>query len=65
MYRCTCSLNSALDGVNCQRQALAALPPEREPVTIVHDAGLAPGPGWTCAENLAPPVFDSQTVLLY
>jgi len=30
-------------------------PRERDPVPIVQDAGWAPGPVWTGAENLAPP----------
>jgi hypothetical protein len=27
---------------------------ERDPVPIVQEAGWAPGPVWTCAENFAP-----------
>jgi hypothetical protein len=27
---------------------------ERDPVPIVQEAGWAPGPVWTAAENLAP-----------
>jgi hypothetical protein len=33
-------------------------PRERYPVTIVQEAGWAPGPIWTSAENLAPTVPD-------
>ena len=40
-------------GVGGQRQASAALPPEKEPVPIVQEVGRAPGPVWTGAENLA------------
>jgi hypothetical protein len=29
-------------------------PRERDPVPIVREAGWAPGPVWTAAENLAP-----------
>jgi hypothetical protein len=29
-------------------------PPGKDPVPIVYEAGWAPGPVWTCAENLAP-----------
>jgi hypothetical protein len=29
-------------------------PREKDPVTIVQEAGWAPGPVWTAAENLAP-----------
>jgi len=38
--------------------------PGKDPVPIVQDAGWAPGPVWTGAENLAPstPGFDPRTV---
>jgi len=36
--------------------------PEKGPVPIVQEAGWAPGPVWTGAENLTPPGFDPQTV---
>ena len=32
----------------------AALPPGRDPVPIVREAGWAPGQVWTGADNLAP-----------
>ena len=41
-------------GVGGQRHALAALPPGKDPVPIVQEAGWAPGPVWMGAENLAP-----------
>jgi len=34
----------------------------KDPVPIVQEAGWAPGPVWTGAENLAPPGFDPRTV---
>jgi len=37
-----------------QRHAPAALHPEKVPVPILQEAGWAPGPVWTGAENLAP-----------
>ena len=37
-----------------------SLPRERL-VTIVQEAGWAPGPAWTGAENLAPTGFDPRT----
>jgi len=37
-----------------QRHATAALYPGKDPVPIVQEAGWAPGPVWTEAENLAP-----------
>jgi hypothetical protein len=39
-------------GVSGQRHAPAALPCERHPVPIVQEAGWAPDPLWTGAENL-------------
>ena len=36
--------------------------PGKDPVAIVQDAGWAPGPFWTGAENLASPGFDPRTV---
>ena len=47
-------LEGALDGVGGQRHAPAALYPRKDPVRIVQEAGWAPGPVWTGAENLAP-----------
>ena len=34
------------------------LPPGKDPVPIVQEAGWAPEPVWIGAENLAPPGFD-------
>ena len=36
--------------------------PGKDPVPVVQEAGWAPGPVWTGAENLAPPGFDPRTV---
>ena len=45
---------SALDGGGGgQRHAPAAFTPGKDPVPIVQEAGLAPGPVWIGAENLA------------
>ena len=41
-------------GVGGQRHAPAAFTPGKDPVPIVQEAGLAPGPFWTGAENLTP-----------
>ena len=49
--------------VGGQRHTPAALP-RNDPVPIVQEAGWAPGPVWTAAENLAPPGFDPQIVQL-
>jgi len=59
MYSSTLSLTSALDGVDRQCHVLAALYPQEDPVPIVQEAGWAPGPVWTGAENLAPTGFRS------
>ena len=39
--------------VGGQRHAPAAFTPGKDPVPIVQEAGLAPGPVWIGAENLA------------
>ena len=44
----------ALEGVRDQHHAPATLYPRKDPVPIVEEAGWAPGPVWTGAENLAP-----------
>jgi len=37
--------------------------PGKDPVPIVQETGWVPGPVWTGAENLAPPLgFDRRTV---
>jgi hypothetical protein len=36
--------------------------PGKDPVPITQETGCAPGPVWTGAENLVPPVFDPPTV---
>ena len=54
MYSSTLLSTSALKmGVVGQRHAPAALPPGKDPVPIVQEAGCTPGPVWTGAENLA------------
>jgi hypothetical protein len=39
-----------------------SLPSRKDPVPFVQEAGWAPGPVWTGAENLAPPGFVPRTV---
>ena len=46
-------MTSALDGVGGQRHAPAAFTPGKNPLSIVQEAGWAPGPVWIGAENLA------------
>ena len=46
-------MTKALEGVSGQRHAPAALYPGKDPVPIVQEAGWAPGPVLTGAENLA------------
>ena len=63
MYNSTLSLTSALDGGGWSTPRPGRFTPEKEPVPVVQDAGWAPGPVWTGAENLAPtPGFDPGTV---
>jgi len=46
-----------------QRHAPAALYPGKDPVPVVQEAGWAPGPVLSGAENLDPPPgFDPRTV---
>ena len=52
-YSSTLSLTSALDGVGSQRHAPARFALRKDPVPIVYQAGWAPGPVWTGAENFA------------
>jgi hypothetical protein len=47
--------------VSGQHHAPAAFTPGKDPVPIVQEAGWAPEPVWTGAENLAPPGFDPRT----
>jgi len=49
-------------GVEGQSHAPAASIPRKDPVPIVQEAGWAPGPIWTGAENLVPTGIRSQAV---
>jgi hypothetical protein len=40
--------------VGGQRHAPAPLPSGKNPVPIVYEAGLSPGPVWTVVENFVP-----------
>ena len=53
MYSSTLCLTSALDGSGCSTPRPGRFTPEKDPVPIVEEAGWAPGPLWTGAENLA------------
>ena len=53
-YRSILSLTSAQDGVGGQRHAPGRFTPGTDPVPFLQEAGWAPGPIWTGAENLAP-----------
>jgi hypothetical protein len=57
-------------GVGGQRHAPAAFTPWKDPVPIVQEAGWAPRPIWTGAENLVPtgirsPDHPAHSELLY
>ena len=63
MYSSTLPSTSALDGGGWSRSRPGRFTPRKDPVRIVYEAGWAPGPVWTGAENLAPsPGFDHRTV---
>ena len=63
MYSSTLPSTSALDGGGWSTPRPGGLTPRKDPVPIVQEAGWAPGPVWTGAENLAPPPgFDPRTV---
>jgi hypothetical protein len=53
MYSSTLPLTSALDGGRWSTSRPVRFTPVKDPVPIVYWAGWAPGPVWTCAENLA------------
>ena len=53
-YHSTFSLTSALGGGGWSTPRSGRFTPWKDPVTIVQEAGWAPGPVWTGAENLAP-----------
>ena len=55
-------MTTALEGGECQRHAPAVFNPGKDPVPIVQEAGWAPGPVRTGAENPPPPGFDPRTV---
>jgi hypothetical protein len=59
-------MTTALDGGEWSASRPGrSLPPGKDPVPIVQEAGWAPGPVWTDAENLAPPPgFDPWTIQL-
>jgi hypothetical protein len=54
MYSSTLSLTSALDGGGWSTPRSGRFTPGNDPVPIVQEAGWAPRPVWTGAENLAP-----------
>ena len=55
-------MTTALEGgVGSASRPGRSLPPGKDLVPIVQEAGWAPGPVWTGAENLASPGFDHRT----
>ena len=54
MYRFTLYLTSALDAGGWSTPRPGRFIPGKDPVPIVQEAGWAPGPVWTGAENVAP-----------
>jgi hypothetical protein len=53
-YSSILSITSALDGGGWSTPHPGRYTPGKDPVPIVYEAGWAPGPVWTVAENLAP-----------
>ena len=51
-------------GVGCQHLTLAIFAPRERPGPILREAGQAPGPVWTDAENSSSQGFDLWNVQL-
>ena len=50
-------------GMDGKHHAPGRFTPGKDPVPITQEAGWAPGPVWSGAENIAPtPGFDHRTV---
>ena len=62
MYSPTLPSTSALDGGGWSTPHTGHFPPGKDPVPIVQDAGWAPGPVWTDAENLTSIGIRPRTV---
>jgi hypothetical protein len=59
MYSSTLSLTSALERDGWSTPRPGRFTPRKDPVHIVQEAGLAPGPVWTSGKNLAPTAIRS------
>ena len=55
-------MTTALEGGEGSASRPGRSLPRERPVPIVQEAGWAPGPVWTGAENLAPLGLDPRTV---
>jgi hypothetical protein len=56
-------MTTALEGgEGSESRPCRYLPPGKDPVPIVQEAGWALGPVWKGAATLAPPGFDPRTV---
>ena len=62
MYSSTIPSASVLDGGGCSTPRPGRFTPGKDPVPIVQEAGWAPGPVWTGAEDLTPLGFDPLPV---
>jgi hypothetical protein len=58
----TKALISELDGGGWSTLRTGRITSGKDPLPIVQEAGWAPGPVWTGAENLASPELDPRTV---
>ena len=62
IYSSTLPSTSALDGGGWSAPRPGRFTAGKDPLPIVQEAGLAPGPVWTGAENLATTGIRSRTV---
>ena len=60
MYSSTRPSTSALDGGGWSTLRPGRFTHGKEPVPVLQEAGWAPGPVWTAAENLVPTRIRSQ-----
>jgi len=51
-----------MDGRGWLTKRPSRFSPRKDPVSIVYEAGWAPGPVWTVAKNLAPTQIRFRTV---
>jgi hypothetical protein len=55
-------MTATLEGGEWSAARPGRFTPGKDPLHVVQEAGWAPGPVWTGAENIASPGFDLRTV---